>query len=1065
MRTIPTILPRQSSRALLVILFFCIAMTGCGGGGTVGGGQTPPPAQDFTIGVSPGSATIPAGSSTTVSVSITALNGLSSQVTIQVAGLPSGVSASPSSFALAPGASQPVTLTATSGAAAGSVTATFTGTFGSLSHSAGLGVTVTRPVATLSTRTRYVRTDAAAEYFLNLNTHWVVYDPPTARFFVTDPGTGTVFVIDSATQKQISTISVPGAYGIDETPDHTTLYIGTIVGDLYSIDPVAMQVKQRYQANQIGPFGYQPSIALVLSDGRLALLGSQGGSIDGVASIAIWNPTNNAITIYGGADFADNPVPTTPLCGTGFNIGGFALTADRTSILMGTVSGNGFCELNATTGSFQTAGLQGRSLKIAASPDGRYFVFPSLTNGDNNVYLYDAHTLSLAAQFPVAGDVSTADDLMFSPDSQTLYVCDQNFVYAYSVTTHQQTGWLPNLVVEPSSGGFAVGPITGPNYGAFDASGILFGPMEEGVGFIDTTSFRTGPLPQGYLNAYVNPATGPVSGGTQVQWPVFPQITAQSTIYFGATPAPTVSVSGDFVTATSPAGTAGPVDIYAFANDGGIEVIPEAFSYGPTILEVTPNSATVDGGGQGVVYGYGFGSTSATTIPTNLSVTVGGKAATIIGFNPNAYDLLSPPFLLQSVFYTIPAGTTGTVDVTVTSSSGSGTASAAMTYLPAPQQFPLPGSVLAQGIYDKYRDLYYFTDSNLVQVFSLTMKKWLSPISIPAPSGATQRLWGLSLSPDGSKLAIADIKAGAIYLVNPSQTSSVQTFPIVPANIPQGLIVTPVSVAITDSGVAYITTLDVGGTGFSNFFKLDTNSGTLTNYQMSSGSNDNFMRSAVSSDNSRVYFNESGFVFAIDTASDEIFPGTAGGFCCSGDNELTLSANQTNFEASSSLFDSDLNAQAFFSLNDRELLDLLYVYGSKLSPDGSLLFQPSTIGIDVIDGHNGHLRNRIAFALPLSQNYDALVSDGHDNVLLGIAGANGDGGVAILDLSSVIEPSPLLFVTTQKFLPGMGLTDARHSVRKEGDSAIPHPGAAANPIVPRRREIQHVTAPARVIPK
>ena len=221
----------------------------------------------------------------------------------------------------------------------------------------------------------------------------------------------------------------------------------------------------------------------------------------------------------------------------------------------------------------------------------------------------------------------------------------------------------------------------------------------------------------------------------------------------------------------------------------------------------------------------------------------------------------------------------------------------------------------------------------------------------------------------------------------------------------------------------------------------------------------------MSSDNSRVYFNESGFVFAIDTASDEIFPGTAGGFCCSGDNELTLSANQTNIEASSSLFDSDLNAQAFFSFNDREVMDLLYVYGSKLSPDGSLLFQPSTIGIDVIDGHNGHLRNRIAFALPLSQNYDALVSDGHDNVLLGIAGANGDGGVAILDLSSVIEPSPLPFVSTQTFLPGTRLTDARHSVRKEDDSAIHHPGAAANPIVPRRREIQHVMAPARVIPK
>jgi len=64
-------------------------------------------------------------------------------------------------------------------------------------------------------------------------------------------------------------------------------------------------------------------------------------------------------------------------------------------------------------------------------------------------------------------------------------------------------------------------------------------------------------------------------------------------------------------------------------------IVPEAFSYGPTILEVTPNAATAEGGGTGIVYGYGFGSTMDNSpIPTDLQITVGGKAVTVTGYAP-----------------------------------------------------------------------------------------------------------------------------------------------------------------------------------------------------------------------------------------------------------------------------------------------------------------------------------------------------------------------------------------------------------------------------------------------
>ena len=70
-----------------------------------------------------------------------------------------------------------------------------------------------------------------------------------------------------------------------------------------------------------------------------------------------------------------------------------------------------------------------------------------------------------------------------------------------------------------------------------------------------------------------------------------------------------------------------------------------------------------------------------------------------------------------------------------------------------------------------------------------------------------------------------------------------------------------------------------------------------------------------------------------------------------------------------------MNGESVFALNDREIQDISYVYGTKFNPDGNLLFQPATRGMDIYDGRVGTLRSRIAFPVPLSTNYDALVSD------------------------------------------------------------------------------------------
>jgi hypothetical protein len=106
-------------------------------------------------------------------------------------------------------------------------------------------------------RTKYIRTDASAEYFTFLNDHWIIYSPLTNYFYVADPGSNHVMVLSASSQTEVGKISVPGAYTLDDTPDHKTLYVATVIGDVYTIDSVAMTVVNRYMGSQIGPSGFR----------------------------------------------------------------------------------------------------------------------------------------------------------------------------------------------------------------------------------------------------------------------------------------------------------------------------------------------------------------------------------------------------------------------------------------------------------------------------------------------------------------------------------------------------------------------------------------------------------------------------------------------------------------------------------------------------------------------------------------------------------------------------------------------------------------------------------------
>ena len=104
--------------------------------------SAPAPAPDFALTVSPASLTLtPGAAGSQVSVNAAALNSFTGTVAVAISGLPAGVTANPATLNLTSGTAQSTTLTAALTAAATS-TVTFTGTSGTLSHSAPLALTV-----------------------------------------------------------------------------------------------------------------------------------------------------------------------------------------------------------------------------------------------------------------------------------------------------------------------------------------------------------------------------------------------------------------------------------------------------------------------------------------------------------------------------------------------------------------------------------------------------------------------------------------------------------------------------------------------------------------------------------------------------------------------------------------------------------------------------------------------------------------------------------------------------------------------------------------------------------
>lgn len=111
------------------------------------------PRPDFSLSVSPNSTSVEQGAtSAAVTVTVNPINGFTNSASIDIEGLPAGVSSSPiSPFAVAAGASQSVVFSASTLATVGDYNLTFRGTSGTLTYSLTLTLTVVQqPLADFS---------------------------------------------------------------------------------------------------------------------------------------------------------------------------------------------------------------------------------------------------------------------------------------------------------------------------------------------------------------------------------------------------------------------------------------------------------------------------------------------------------------------------------------------------------------------------------------------------------------------------------------------------------------------------------------------------------------------------------------------------------------------------------------------------------------------------------------------------------------------------------------------------------------------------------------------------
>jgi hypothetical protein len=996
-------------------------LSGCGGGSSSVQTPPPPPQPDFSIGFSQNSVTVQQGAtSSQISLSINPLNGFTGPVQVTFTGLPAGVVSNPfSPFSVAAGSNTPILFSAAANASIGTSSLMAQGVSGSLSHPANLALTVQSGVVANLPRTAYARTDsipAMDDPPGEPHHRHIVYDPSHQQVFVANRAMNRVEVFSSATATRVGQISVPGASSADLSADGTTVWIGTVTEQLAAIDTTSLQVKARYEIAGLQPLPNtlfdRPEELLALSNGNVMMRLRQ--SQTGESLLALWNPTSNTLT---------NLTTTAPqLFQNG--LGAMARTGDQTKVLVAANDSSGEIAIfdshgNVLAGPF---GLGSGAIPlVAANPDGSRYATVFVSNGATQVFLLDGSFNQIATHTSPA-----VNGLEFSRDGQFLYLSENAasppVITALDGHTLNLIGQVSDLLLDGRR----------TEIEDVDSTHLLFGIANRGIAFLDASSPASLPAstPAFAAPPIAQPSEGSNNGGNATTL-VGQDFEATAQVLFGSQSASNPSViSATQINATSPPNAAsGPTNITAYFPSGWLSLAPDAFSYGPQVLQVFPNAGNPAGGDTVQIYGYGFG-----TDPTKITVKVGGATATIqkvenISTIATSLGLdATYPFPIERITLQTPSGAAGKADLVINSPAGSITAPKAFQYLQSENFYAKPAFDRFI-VYDQSRQWLYMSDVDHVDVLELATDFFHEPgIEPPGGPPPTAGIRGLALTPDASQLIAADFGSQCIYLFDPD-TASGSTVAVggVAGFSNSG----PSRVAATSTQAVFVgLSAESGSSGSCTSclgqLNLSASPPTIqpaTQPEVTSLTGAPLVQSNGNGDQVFVAFanapggplalwnsstpNQFSTFTANDTATDL---GAA--------SDGTMFALQAN--GTTEIRGADLSLAAIPS--NPELAQIPgrnQVPGVTLHPSGALIYQPFLtdpagnagvqVGVDILDAHSGALRLRIFLPQQLMTDVDGLhgsflTIDENGQRLFAITSTDGtaqNAGITIVELANV----------------------------------------------------------------
>lgn len=777
------------------------------------------------------------------------------------------------------------------------------------------------------------------------------YDEARQLLFASNACLNELDVISARDFSVIARVPVPQPWGIDQMADGNTLVVGTQAQEILTVNENTLAVTQHpYSAANPGDFVslFFPNV-VALANGKVLIIAAEQGIysnnlLDGGQYIYEWDSNANTFRQF-------EPSGTTQ-CPSCWETDSLARSADHKWAIF---AGDQFYLYSSDTDSLMSA-----PFSAVNPPDNSFGVRGYAINADGSeiavasagqvTFLDNSLTVLATTSIPYAFQ-SARTTVEFSPDGSKLYLqYDMPLaIEEVDAKSYNALGYLSGDAIPGDNLERLLG---------IDSAGQAYAGIDGGVRLVDLTQTPVPNSDSAPLPVPGCPQLDAVLPLGQSQQQSLMNVPSDISIYVGGQPAPLLNGG---TTITIPASSvAGPADVECIDSSGDTEVVPDGVSYGVDPLGFSANLLPPDSNPYAYLFGFGFYSSSdlsnTTEPPFDGSLTLGGEPA------------LKPIMLgsvgyqtLEGVAFKVPNGSPGeSADVSVTSTSGTGNLASVAAYYASPTIIPASG--LIQLLYDPHRSVLYALKANEVDVLSATTLGWQSPLVFPTGFTAGNNSSSMALSPDGSKLVVANLifdsvgtATGAQLLVlDPDNVSPPSEFTVSSAQ-PSG------SIAITNSNTVILA-------GYPPLaFNLSTS--TVTSLSPPSPF---FGMSAVraSADGSRVYaalYNtNTGSVYSIDPATNTV---QTEGFGFMYWSDLAVSPDGSRFAAVSEepgvagdtvgFFNPALqylNANVYPGLSPP---DDVGVVGAAYSPGGKVLVVPLGDSIEFWNAAQGTLMGRM----------------------------------------------------------------------------------------------------------